>query len=264
MRAQLKPLSEQVVVVTGAGEALGQAIAGKVAREGAAVVVAGPQEAAVRAACDAIAAAGGRVYAVIGDPSTAQGCERIGRAAAARFDRIDGWIDATGEAAGLAHAAQGMTRHLRARRAYGALVAFGRSPSPEAETQLRRGRGAVAFTLIGLPSETDGPGEAAADAALYALSHPMDRMVVSPGGRRLSALTEANRHRGLLVGVGVLALAGAAVWLGRRRIGAAARPHIARAVRPLAATAVRHRPLETAALAVRHPRQALKMARILR
>ncbi len=264
MRAQLKPLSEQVVVVTGAGEALGRAIAQRAASAGAAVVVAGPQEAEVRAACEAIAAVGGRVYAVIGDPATAQGNERIGRAAAARFDRIDGWIDATGDETCLAHAAQGLTRHLRSRGGRGALVAFGSNPSPDAATQLRRGRGALAFTLIGLPSGAGVRSDAAEEAALYALSNPMDRMTVAPNGRRLSALTEASRHRSLLVGVGVLALAGAAVWLGRRRLGAVARPHVARAVRPLAAAAVRRRPLESAALAVRHPRQALNLARILR
>jgi len=264
MRAPLKPLAEQVVVVTGAGASLGQAIASKAARAGAAVVVAGPQEAAVRAACEAIAAAGGRVHAVIGDPATAEGCERIGRAAAARFDRIDGWIDATGDAAGLVHAAEGLVRHLHARGGHGALVAFARSLPRSAAAQLQRGDGAVALTLISLPREADGPTEAAAEAALYALSHPMGRMIVAPSGRRLSALTEASRHRGLLLGVGVLALAGAAVWLGRERIGRAARPHLARAVRPLAVTAVRRRPLQAVAFGVRHPRQALKLARILR
>jgi NAD(P)-dependent dehydrogenase (short-subunit alcohol dehydrogenase family) len=264
MHAPLKPLAEQVIVVTGAGADLGQAIALKAARAGAAVVLAGPQEAAVRAACEAIAATGGRVHAVIGDPATAAGCERIGRAAAARFERIDGWIDATGDEAGLVHAAEGLARHLRARGHQGALVAFGRSLPRAAATQLRQGADAVALTLIRLPREGDAPSDAAAEAALYALSHPMGRMIVAPSGRRLSALTEASRHRGLLLGVGVLALAGAAVWLGRERIGRAARPHVARAVRPLAVAAVRRRPLQAAAMAVRHPRQALKLARILR
>jgi NAD(P)-dependent dehydrogenase (short-subunit alcohol dehydrogenase family) len=264
MHAHLKPLAEQVVVVTGAGSGLGQAIAQKAARAGAAVVLAGVQEAAVRSTCEAIAAVGGRVHAVIGDPATAEGCERIGRAAAARFDRIDGWIDATGDEAGLPHASEGLVRHLRARGGQGALVAFGRSLPRAAATQVRQGADVVALTLISLPRDADGPSDAAAEAALYALSHPMGRMIVAPNGRRLSTLTEASRHRGLLLGVGVVALAGAAIWLGRGWIGAAARPHVARAVRPLAAAAVRRRPLRAAALAVRHPVQALKLARVLR
>src|SRR4051794_30625340 len=112
---QLKPISQQVIVVAGADEGLGLAIARKAARAGAAVVLAGRDEAAVRKASAEITAAGGRAYAVAGDAATEEGCQRIGRAAAARFDRIDSWIDASGAEAGLAHAAQGMVRHLTAR-----------------------------------------------------------------------------------------------------------------------------------------------------
>src|SRR5437899_1469397 len=138
---QLKPISEQVIVVTGAASGLGLAIARKAAKAGAAVVLADPDEAAVRQAGEALAAAGGRVHPVAGDPATEEGCQRIGRAAAARFDRIDGWVDASGDAMALAFAAQGLVRHLTARGGQGAIVGFGRRLAAAARTELGAGRG---------------------------------------------------------------------------------------------------------------------------
>jgi hypothetical protein len=67
----------------------------------------------------------------------------------------------------------------------------------------------------------------------------------------------------VLIGVGVVALAGVALWAGRRTIVAAG-PRVGRAIRPLLIEAARRRPLEAAKLAVRHPRQALKLVSSLR
>jgi NAD(P)-dependent dehydrogenase (short-subunit alcohol dehydrogenase family) len=265
----LKPISEQVVVVAGAGSALGRAIAQAAAKAGAAVVLADADEAAVRRASEAIAAAGGRAHAVAGDCATEAGCQRIGRAAAARFDRIDGWVDASGSDAGLAFAAEGLVGHMRSRGGRGALVAFAKRLPRAAAAELRKGRGAVAPTLIVLPRDAAGqaPPDAAVEAALYALSHPMGRMAVAARGRRLTTLTEASRHRGVVLGVGLIALAGAAVWLNRGRIAGAARtarPRLAKAARPLVIKAARRRPLAVARLAAKHPRQAARLARLLR
>jgi len=90
---------------------------------------------------------------------------------------------------------------------------------------------------------------------------------VASHGKRLTVATEAKKHPGLLAGLGVLALAGAALWFGRGKIAqaaAAARPKVARAVRPVVAGAVRRRPLQAAKLAAKHPKQALKLAKALR
>jgi len=220
---QLKPVSEQVVVVVGAGSGLGLAIARKAAKAGAAVVLADRDEAAVRQAAQALTAAGLRAHPVVGDCATEEGCQRIGRAAAARFDRIDGWIDATRVDAGLAYAAEGLVRHIAARGGSGALVAFARRLPRAARAQLRKGRGAVSPTLIALPRDwrDDAPTEAAARGAIYALTHPLGHMAVAPRGRRLTTLTEASKHKGVALGVGLAALAGAVLWLGRGRITAA-------------------------------------------
>jgi NAD(P)-dependent dehydrogenase (short-subunit alcohol dehydrogenase family) len=265
----LKPISEQVVVVVGAASALGRAIAEAAAKAGAAVVLADRDEAAVRRASETIAAAGGRAHPVAGDWATEAGCQRIGRAAAARFDRIDGWVDATGSPDGLAFAVEGLTGHLASRGGRGALVAFVKRLPRAAAAELRKARGAVAPTLVVLPRDgrAEAPAAAAVEAALYALSQPMGRMVVASRGRRLTALTEASRHRGVVLGVGLIALAGAAVWLGRSRIATAAtaaRPRLAKAARPLVVKAVRRRPLAAAKLAAKYPRETARLARLLR
>jgi hypothetical protein len=69
------------------------------------------------------------------------------------------------------------------------------------------------------------------------------------------------------MGVGLLALAGAAVWFGRGRIGkaaAAVRPHVARAVRPSLLSVVKRRPVQAVKLVAKHPRASLKLAKALR
>jgi len=67
--------------------------------------------------------------------------------------------------------------------------------------------------------------------------------------------------------VGLLAVGGAALWFGRGRIGhaaAAARPKVARAVRPVLTGVVKRRPLQVARLVVKHPGPALRLAKALR
>src|SRR5258706_11427603 len=114
MHAKFKPLAGQVIVVTGAGSGIGLEAAGLAAKAGAAVVLAAADEPAVRRACEEIGKAGGRCHPVAGDPGTAEGCDRIARAAAARFGRIDSWIEAGGGAPAAGPAAQapgGAPRH---------------------------------------------------------------------------------------------------------------------------------------------------------
>jgi NAD(P)-dependent dehydrogenase (short-subunit alcohol dehydrogenase family) len=258
---QLRTVSEQVIVVVGASSGLGLAIARKAAKAGAAVVLADREEAAARQAAADLAEAGGRVHPVAGDCASEAGCERIGRAAAARFDRIDSWVDATGGDAGLAFAAEGLSKHLAARGGQGVLVAFGKRLPRAARAQVRKAQGMLSATLITLPRdwESDAPMEAAADAALYALAHPIGHMAVAPRGQRLTALTEAAKHKGVVAGVGLLALAGAAAWLGRGRLAnvAAARRSGSKPPRP-------RRSLKSTRLEVVGPRMALKRVRVPR
>ncbi|MET0274284.1 MAG: SDR family NAD(P)-dependent oxidoreductase [Phenylobacterium sp.] len=263
MRAKLKPLADQVFVITGASSGIGQAIARKAAEAGAAVVLAARDERALKQAADELEAAGRRVHAVVADTSTAEGCDRISRAAIARFGCYDTWIDADGGLDGLPHAVEAASHHFQNRQGVGALVGFATEISRAARLELKRRGKDVFGTLIRLPSDWrhDSPADGIVAAALGAAVNPLGRIDMARGGKRVTTLTEAQKHRGLVLGVGLVALAAGAVLLGRGRIVTAARPVIGKAVRRGVIAAAKRRPLQTARLAATHPRQALKLAR---
>jgi NAD(P)-dependent dehydrogenase (short-subunit alcohol dehydrogenase family) len=162
MSAKFKPLAGQVIVVTGAGSGLGLEVARLAARAGAAVVLAGGDEGSVRAACEEIGKAGGRCHPVAADTSRADGCDRVARAAVARFGRIDSWIAAGGGEAELAQAAGALVNQRGEREEPVALVGFGARIGREARTELRQARGRIAVTLIKLPRDwrPDSPARA--------------------------------------------------------------------------------------------------------
>ena len=274
MSARFKPLEGQVIVVTGAGSGLGLEIARLAAKAGAAVVLSAGDEATVRAACEEIGKAGGRCHPVAADLTAgSDGCDRVARAAVARFGRVDSWIEAGGVDAVLVSAAQALAKHLGEGETSAALVAFGQKIDKAARAELRLAKGRIAATLIKLPADwrAEGPAQtavkAAAQAALHAVAKPMGEMALAAKGKGLTAVTQARKHPGVLVGVGLLAVAGAGLWFGRGRIASAAvaaRPRVAKAVRPALMGMVKRRPLQAARLVAKHPKPALKLARILR
>ena len=158
----------------------------------------------------------------------------MARIAAARFGRIDSWIETSGDEAAQACAARALAHHVGGRDAPGALVVFGRRIGKAARLQLRPAKGQVVVTLIKLPRDWrhDSPAKAAAQAALHAVAKPMGEMALAAKGKGLTTVTEVKKHPGVVVGVGLLALAGIALWFGRGRIAQAAGvvgPRIARA-----------------------------------
>jgi hypothetical protein len=269
MNGRFKPLAGQVIVIAGAASGLGLEVARAAAKSGAAVVLAARDEAAVRAACEAIGKAGGRCHPVAGDAATAEGCDRVARAASARFGRIDSWIDTGGDEAAFAHAARALAQHLDDPEARGALVAFGRRLGRAARAELRQAKGRVAATLIKLPADwrPDSPAKAAVEAALLAAHRPMGQMAVAAKGQGLTAASEAKKHPGVVIGVGLLAMVGVAAWFGRGRLAQAAeaaRPRLVRAGRSAVVGAVKRRPLLAAKLAAKHPRKAARLVKALR
>ncbi|WP_312162328.1 SDR family oxidoreductase [Phenylobacterium sp.] len=96
MAVKLKPLADQVIVITGASSGIGLATARKAAKAGAAVVLAARNGEALRAICEDINAQGGRAHAVVADVGERDDVEKIARAAVARFERIDTWINDAG------------------------------------------------------------------------------------------------------------------------------------------------------------------------
>jgi NAD(P)-dependent dehydrogenase (short-subunit alcohol dehydrogenase family) len=263
MRARFKPLAEQVIVVTGATSGLGLAVVRKAAEAGASLLLTSADEAAVRRLAEEINASGGRAHAVAADLSDPEACARVARATIARFGGFDTWISAGGGDPACANGVREAAAQLRAGSRPGVLVHMSEAPlGAEVRRGLKTYGRAINLTHIGLPGALKSFDVAAA-AALYAATNPVGRMEVSARGK-LSAFSRARRHPGVLVGVGVLALAGVALWAGRRQIATAARPHVGRVLRPVLIEAARRRPLQAARLAARHPRQALKLVTSLR
>jgi hypothetical protein len=200
------------------------------------------------------------VAADLADPDA---CSRVARATIARFGGFDTWISAGGGDQACTNGVREAAAHLRAGSRPGVLVHMSDGPL---EAEVRRGVKTygreINLTHVTVPRNLKSFDVAAA-AALYAATNPVSRMEVSSRGK-LSAFSEARKHPGVLVGVGVLALASVAIWAGRRQIVAAAKPHLGRALRPVVLEAARRRPLQTARLAMRHPRQAMKLVTSLR
>ena len=96
MQPTLKPLREQVIVLTGATSGIGLTTACAAAARGAAVVLAARNEAALQEVCDGIRTRGGRCATVVADVGDRAEVERIAEAAEAAFGGFDTWINNAG------------------------------------------------------------------------------------------------------------------------------------------------------------------------
>jgi meso-butanediol dehydrogenase / (S,S)-butanediol dehydrogenase / diacetyl reductase len=89
-------LKDKIVIVTGGGSGIGEAIAERFAREGAAVVVAGRRANRLKAVAEAIETAGGRASWVVTDVREAADCRRLIEATLAEFGRLDILVTSAG------------------------------------------------------------------------------------------------------------------------------------------------------------------------
>jgi short-subunit dehydrogenase len=93
---KLRPLAEQVVVVTGASSGIGLVTARTAAQSGAAVVLAARNEQALQDAARGIREAGGRAVHVVADVGREEDVARIAQTALAEFGRFDTWVNNAG------------------------------------------------------------------------------------------------------------------------------------------------------------------------
>jgi short-subunit dehydrogenase len=96
MTVKLKPLSQQVIVITGASSGIGLATAKMAAQAGASVVLAARTADALATAAQEIEGKGGQALAVQADVGLREDVERVAEAAVARFGRIDTWVNNAG------------------------------------------------------------------------------------------------------------------------------------------------------------------------
>jgi NAD(P)-dependent dehydrogenase (short-subunit alcohol dehydrogenase family) len=93
MKPTLKPISEQVMVITGASSGIGLVTAKEAARKGAGVVLAARNEADLREAVDDIRREGGRAIYVAADVADPEQVSSIAAGAIGEFGRIDTWVN---------------------------------------------------------------------------------------------------------------------------------------------------------------------------
>ena len=96
MSMKLKPIEEQVMVITGASSGIGLATAISAARYGAKLVLAARSEDVISDVVHNIKQAGEEAIYVVGDVGKREDVERIAQAAIETFGRIDTWINNAG------------------------------------------------------------------------------------------------------------------------------------------------------------------------
>ena len=95
-RIKLKPLKEQVVVITGASSGIGLVTARMAARRGARLVVAARSEESLRRLVEEISAGGTEAIYVAADVSRSEDVARIAETAIQRFGGFDTWVNNAG------------------------------------------------------------------------------------------------------------------------------------------------------------------------
>lgn len=96
MRIRLKPLKEQVMVITGASSGIGLATAEAAAKETVKLVLASRSDETLKSLADRINSNGGEAIAVHCDVADKTEVEQVARMAIERFGRIDCWVNNAG------------------------------------------------------------------------------------------------------------------------------------------------------------------------
>ncbi|MBF9220699.1 SDR family oxidoreductase [Hymenobacter ruricola] len=96
MKVKLKPLQDQVIVITGASSGIGLVTARQAAEQGAKLVLAARSQDALRQLCEEINQNGGQAIYEVADVSQAADVQRIAQAAEQRFGGYNTWVNNAG------------------------------------------------------------------------------------------------------------------------------------------------------------------------
>jgi hypothetical protein len=137
-------------------------------------------------------------------------------------------------------------------------------PTPSTKSPQAATPKAVAATSAGEWPSFVEPGKAVTEAEPPVVDEAMTAPVEKLPEQPFSLKHEVKKHPVLFIGLGALAVAGIAAFLGRGAIARTARPIVARTVRPILIRAAAKRPLEVAKLAARNPKAAARLVAGLR
>ena len=213
-----KPLDGKVAVVTGAGKNIGRAIALKLARDGAGVVINGrSDQAALDAVVREIEAEGGRAMTAIADVSDPEAVARMTDAAVARLGGIDILISNAGLRRQTAFLDMGLAewREILSVALDGAFI-LARAAVPH---MIRRGGGAI-VALSGISTHVGTPNRCHVSASKAGLEGLMRALAIELAPHGITANTVApgsvDTVRGAAAGVRPGTLGDSAIPLQRK------------------------------------------------
>lgn len=96
MSVKLKPLNEQVMLITGASSGIGRQTATRAAKEGAKVILVARNGEALNRVVAEIESAGGTAISVVADVADVEQLKAAAEAGVQRFGRIDTWLNNAG------------------------------------------------------------------------------------------------------------------------------------------------------------------------
>lgn len=172
MRPSLKPIAEQVVVITGASSGIGLVTAKAAANVGAKVLLVARNEQSLRDAVHEIQNAGGVADYAVADVGDEQAVEAAADKAIARFGRIDTWVNNAGTAIYAKLVDTPLAEHERLFRTN----YFGTVNGSMAAVSCMRESGGAIITVASIASDLPSPILSAYSASKHAVKGFVDSL----------------------------------------------------------------------------------------